>query len=186
MADVKELFRSLVGSAGEGVALDEAVNDTTSATGITGSAGYAYKTSAGVVTLLALTPDGKVPVDTEGGGGTCISDSAKVTGVVANTDIVTLTLTIARNYSGLEFNASCLRDTAWEIVYIDDVGGSPTEVTIWQSISGNGQYHIDSNLKCADFNTTGGTGTQNLVLRGENLQVASDYRGYMGIIERTP
>lgn len=183
MADIRESFATLEDSVtGAGEALSSRIEGEAAASQ-NGAIGFAFKDSSGNVVLPQLNSDGSIATK-EGAPGAIIDGSAKVAGALAETDVVTLTLALTKVYQSLEIVAGCFKETVWRIVHIDDVGGAPTETEIGpQFVTGPGQYTFSVNLDYPNLDTTGGTGVQNLVLRGENTHKASDYRGYMGIKE---
>lgn len=184
MADDREVFTILEDGSGVGQPLAAKAEGDAPSTD-NGLMGFSFVDSSGNLVLPQLTAAGKIPVDTEAIPGTCISGQAQaVAGGLTFQDVVTLTLALLKDYASLEFAASCSHLTLWEIVYIDDVGGVPTETKIATFMTGPGQYSCKVNYDCGNFDTQSGTGTQNLVLRGKNVRHASDLHGYMGIIEQ--
>lgn len=184
MANEREIFTVLEDSVtGSGVA-QQARQEGDSPASINGSLGFSFKDSSGNVVLPQLDVNGALPVSFD--SGACIDGASKDVAAVVNSfvDVITLSLSLLKNYSKLEFSASCTQTTHWEIVYIDDVGGTPTETLLHSFITGAGQFSYGQKLECAEFNTNAGTGVQNLVLRGKQLRgTASDLHGYMAIRE---
>lgn len=184
MADDREVYSILENSSGIGQPLIAKKTGDAPSTD-NGLLAFSWRDSAGNVILPQLTAAGKVPVDTEAVPGVCISGQAQsVAGGLTFQDVVTLVLALLKDYTSLEFSASCSHLTLWEIVYIDDVGGTPTETKIASFLTGPGQFTCKVNLDCGDFDTQSGTLVQNLVLRGKNVRHASDLHGYLGIVER--
>jgi len=182
MAECREVFTILEDATGEGQPLpaQQEGDDPTSDNGIIG---FSFVDSSGNLVLPQLAADGSIAVTTSG-AGVCISGTAQsIAGGLTFQDVVTLTLSLTKNYLDLEYSASATHATLWEVVRIDDVGGAPTETKITSFISGPGQFTVQCNLDCGDFNTTGGTGVQNLVLRGKNLRKVTDLHGYLAIKE---
>jgi len=185
MADLTPLFRILKVDGTEAGEAPTSRIEGDVAAGKVGLIAFSYKDSAGNVVLPQLTAAGAIVVDTSGAAGACISGQAQAIAgsTVSFQDVITLVLALTKNYSGLEFSTSCFRNTLWEIVRIDDVGGTPVEVKVWTGITGPGQFTVCCNLDCGNFDTIGNTGVQNLVLRGKNLNNESDLHGYLAIKE---
>lgn len=182
MADKRENFATLEDATGEGSALAQMLQgDNPSAKN--GAIGFAFKDSSGNVVLPTLNSDGSFAV-TVGGSGVCKQATGKVTATGGDDDVAALVLALNKTYRDIELSASNLHSTAWSLVYIDDVGGTPTETILWQGVTGPGQFGVHINFDCVEFDTNSGTGTQNLVLRGNQLSGAnSDLRAYFGVKE---
>lgn len=176
MADNNELFHVLDDGNGLGEGIRKIQEGDTGAAK-NGSLGFAFKDASGNVILPQLTAEGKLPVDTEATGGTCLSERGENAGSLTAVDICTMTLQLSKLYTGIGIVASCLQSTLFQVVHIDDVGGTPTETILFEAIVGAGAYTVCCEPKCMQFNTTGGTGTQNFVLRGTNLKKESTMRG---------
>ena len=183
MADKRAVFTPLEDDiTGEGLALPaRKIGDDSLAKN--GLIAYGYRDSADKVTLPKLTVGGAVPVDT-GGAGICKSATGKVTATGGDDDVTTIVLALAKTYNNVELSVSNSQQTAWSLVYIDNVGGSPTETILWQRLTGPGDYGVDINFDCVQFDTISGTGVQNLVLRCDQISAAnSDMRAYLGVKE---
>ena len=153
-----------------------------------GLIGFSFKDASGNVVLPQLNAQGKILVDTEEFGGTCLYDYGSNAGSVSAVDIATLdesVVTVSNIYEKFEVAMSCFRETIWELVYIDDANGTPAETILFDWVTGPGQYFAKFDLKCVQQDTTGGTGDQNLVLRGTNLgPQTSTMRGLLACQER--
>ena len=185
MADLREVFTILEDDVTqEGVKLPARQEGDASASK-NGLIGYSFKDSDGNLILPQLDIAGSLPVTLD--AGTCISGTAKVTSTPgSDVDVVTLALTLEKNYLDIGLMVSSAFQTAWTVVYIDDVGGTPTETIILQGpMTGPGQYSFSPpRLDCAEFNTIGGTGVQNLVLRANQIVgAASDLRAFLSTSE---
>lgn len=187
MADLREVFPILQDSAtGAGEAPISRIEGEASAA-IEGLIGFAFKDSSGNVVLPQLTAEGKILVDTEGFGGTCYHSYGTNAGSLTAVDIATIDetdLSVSQFYINFEFAVSCLRTTLWQLVYIDDANGTPAETILYEFVTGPGTFHQCCIIRCLDLDTTGGTGDQNLVLRGTNLTHASTMRGLLSVTER--
>ena len=142
-----------------------------------------FRNSSGDPIAPQLTADGKLPVTSEA-AGTCVEDYAQNgTGNASLTDLVTLALTLNKVHSQTEFLTSSIVETQWELVYIDDVGGTPSETVVARWITGPGQFSKAHTFKCGTVDTNGGTGTQNLVLRFKNIDQLGCVDGYIATVE---
>ena len=89
---------------------------------------------------------------------------ADVTGAV-------ITLTPSAVYQSVAFVVASLRDSLFQIVWVDDV----TETVLTEVIVGSGAYTIVSTLHCLSF-TAGATGTQELKIVAKNFTALSSLR----------
>ena len=129
-----------------------------------------------------LDASGRLPVTT-GAAGTCregqVSDG---TGNTSLTDLVTVALTLNKVHTETEFMVGSIVETFWELVYIDDVGGTPAETIISRWFTGPGQFTKAHSFKCKTIDTNGGTGVQNLVLRYQQVELGC-VEGYIATME---
>lgn len=179
MADLEEVFKTLVDDAtGAGEAPVSRVEGEAAA-GKEGSIGFSFKDSSGNVILPALTAAGKIPVDAESVAGTVIRDNATVAGTSGvAADVVTLTLVANEIYNMADYIGASSRIAKWEIVQNDN--GSETTLDVF--ITGPGQFSFSENPKNLSV-TAGATGTQELILRGTALFKGTDLHGRMSIID---
>lgn len=187
MADLREVFPILADSVtGAGEPAISRIEGEASAA-IEGLIGFSFKDSSGNVILPQLTSEGKVPVDTEGFGGTCKSDYGTNAGSGTAVDIATLdetVISLSQVYDRFEVMGSCLRSTLWQVVHIDDANGTPAEAVLLAFRTGPGQFSFCCKMECLELDTTGGTGDQNIVLRGQNLSGNSTMDGAIACRER--
>ena len=181
MADPREIFSILDNGDGSGIAPDKAIDATTAAAALKGLVGFSYKDSSGNVILPQLTTDGKVPVDTEGFGGTPKSAKGELaTGSLSLADVTGAEITIsgagdiARE---IKADICCLHASLFQIVYVDDADGTPVETVIDEAIVGPGQYSFKMGNRTLSQDVSGGTGTQKLKLKAKNFVLASSLRG---------
>lgn len=110
-------------------------------------------------------------------------------GVVGSTSFQTLAEIALQNdyvYQNLSFLGSCFRDAVYEVVQVDDTGGTPVETIHATFRTGAGAYTCSENMDALTF-TAGSTGTCVLRIRGKQLQnVASDVDGAIAIQEVQP
>ena len=186
MVDLREVFPILVdGTTGAGEAPVSRIEGEAAA-GQEGLIGFSFKDNSGNVVLPQLTTDGKIPVDTEATAGTCKYDYGTNPGSATVVDIATLDateITVANTYTSFEMATSCLRTTLWQLVYIDDAAGVPAETTLYEWVSGPGDFHTCCKINCLTLDTTGGTGDQNIVLRGTNSAGVSTMRALLSVFE---
>ena len=180
MADISEVFNTIVDGSDEGKALSEAVEGQAAA-GKVGSVGVAFKDSAGNLILPQLTVGGAILVDS-GGGGTRLSSTAKVIGSTTEKIVTELTLAQNTTYLEVEYVGACLQTTLWRVVFIADEGGTPVETEIAHFITGSGQFSFTSDLDIAPY-LSSGVGVQKLQILAENDKKASDLRGTLCVTE---
>lgn len=185
MADLREVFPILVDeSTGAGEAPISRIEGEAAASQ-EGLIGFSFKDSSGNVILPSLTTEGKIPVDTEGLGGTCLYEVGEDSAPVVDTasDLATITATLGKSYDNIMIMGCCLRDALFELVHIDDVGVTDTETSLGKFLVGPGQFSFCCESPCKFYDTTGGTGVQNFVLRGTCIQAASTLRGSLAVKE---
>lgn len=179
MADVRELFPILNDGALVGTSPDKAVDATTAAAALKGLVGFSFKNSAGNVVLPQLTADGKIMVDTESTAGECKSGHGEVSaGSLSLVDITgaSYDFTTAQKTNNIGVTVACLRTSLFQIVYVDDAGGTPVETVIDEMLVGPGQFTIRAELGCLIVDGTAGTGTQRIKIKGQNLDKESSLR----------
>jgi len=98
-------------------------------------------------------------------------------------DLATITGQIAYEYREISAVVSCFRDSMFRIVYIDDADGTPVETILSEFFVGNGNPSLAFQLDNFVKDTTGGTGTQEFVLRGKNLNATSSLQGTLAMKE---
>lgn len=192
MADTSEVFKTLVDGSDNGVAQDRVVEGDTAASvnasnvlTVKDSAGNLQninsrdegdatstvdalpvlpaKDSSGNFAYIPLDSSGKIPVSSED-PGTVLQGSALATpaGLNTDTDVVTITLANSEDYKVLFSQAMSFRACTWEIVQNDNA----SETVIARGISGAGDFSWEASEPCFEF-TSGGTGTQELIIRGQ-------------------
>ena len=187
MADPLELFRILDDDGtGAGTAIDKAIDATTAAAALRGLVGFAFKDADGKVILPQLTADGKLPVDTEFSGG----DKRHAKGELAagSTSLVAVTgaeITITGGIVANEIGAvvSCLHSSLFQLVYVDDAGGTPVETVLEEAIVGPGQYSFRMGCKNLSQDVSGGTGDQKLIIKAMNFHKQSSLRACIDALD---
>ncbi len=92
-----------------------------------------------------------------------------------------ITLQNSMDYKNLEWITSCFRDATFELVHIDDLGGSPVETILGTTKVGSGDYTSAGGLE-SRF-TTGAAGTQVIRVRAVNLTATSQLEAAVSIQE---
>lgn len=188
MTDVRESFPILEdNSTGAGEAAISRTEGEASAA-IAGLIGFSFKDSSGNVVLPQLTADGKLPVDTEGTAGTCLSAQGEITaGSATLADVATITGALSKSYSKFGAIVSCNRNALFQLQYIDDAAGTPATTVLAEFVVGPGQYTVCCQIECLVQSTAAGTGTQEFKLQAQNLQpgtpILSNLRGTIAAIE---
>ena len=177
MANVREVFPTLVDATGEGVALSKSQSGDAAA-GKVGLVGFAFKDSSANLVLPTLTADGKIPVSTQS-PGTCMHAAGTNSGSLSQTAVATLTLTVNETYTNVMADVACTRVTLYEIVHNNN--GTPANLG-W-IIVGPGQFTHNFAEDCLEF-TAGGTGTQELIVYGTNLEKASNMYASISCLEK--
>lgn len=138
------------------------------------------KDLTGALKYLKVNADGELITSSESAGTPVFGDDV-VTGVLNTaTTVVTLALTVDKVYEKIEFAASNSFPTVWEIIW----NNNAALTTLLTISTGSGKNHIKELMQYISF-TAGSTGTQQLLLKGTQLQgVASDLNGYLGVLEK--
>lgn len=183
MADCKPLFRILNDNAtGEGQAPDARIEGEAAASQ-EGLIGFSFKDSSGNVVLPQLTSTGKIQVDTEGDETVCKSAYGTNAGSLTFVDLATYVATLSKVHKDFEINVASTQESLFQLVYVDDVGGAPTETVLGTFIVGAGQYTVCCSLHCSEVDTTGGTGTQHIKIKGKNLFKTCDMYASLNLEE---
>jgi len=125
-----------------------------------------FKDSAGNLDFPQLTADGKIPVSLDA-AGTAASNSGVATIAALNTeqDVVALTLGNNESISVSQAMGGAFQPVVW-VLYHDD-NSSLNEIA--RFVTGPGDFQHTANMDNITF-TTGGTGTQRMVLRATQLR----------------
>jgi len=150
------------------------------ASGVDSVPSLVAKDASGNLAYIKLNADGEVIVSS-GSDGTPKSAQATVVAVVNTaTTVVNLALVASKVYERIEFMASNTFTTFWELMQVDDA----TITRKASFITGPGAFTVSQLLENLVV-TAGATGTQQLRLRGTQLQgAASDLNGYVGAFEK--
>ena len=190
MADVNEVFNILADSStGAGEAAISRIEGEASAA-IAGLIGFSFKDSSGNVVLPQLDDQGRLPVTVDPVAGDCYNahgELAAGSATIAKVTGAEISLTAGKVYHNINATGSCLRTSLFEIVHIDDEGVTDTETILEEFIVGPGQFSFQTDLKCLELDTTGGTGTIVLSLRAKNFtgtpSALSSLRGTITALE---
>lgn len=180
MADIRESFPTLEDGTGAGVcATASLVGDSPS--GKVFMPTIMWKDSSGNLAIPQLTAQGRIPVDTEQVVGTIKRARGTVSaGSLTATNVATLSLTATKKYSDISFIVSCRKDAFFQIVQNDN--GSQT--VLYDVILGPGQLSFQCNLHVDQF-TAGTTGTQQLLVVGNNFSTQSALYATVTCVETT-
>lgn len=172
MADEAPLFKVLQNASGTAEAIDKVESGDAPGTK-NGLIGFSFKDSSGNLVLPQLTAGGAVMVDSGASAGTPLhARGANLTGSLTVVTIATLTLAVDEIYDSIEAVGSCLRETLFQVIQLDDA----TETILGEFLVGAGQYSFHFNMDCIRI-TAGSTGTQSLLLKANNLDKISAIRG---------
>jgi hypothetical protein len=181
MAEPREVFPILSDVSGYGVPVDQ-MQQGWSPTGKNGLIGFSFKDSSGNVVLPQLNAAGQLPVVTEGAGVPIHSRGTDADGDKDSfTSVVTLSLQAGYKYSDIGFIVSSRREAHWEIIHSDD----GAETILADIVTGPGQFSATAQLNDLKF-TAGATGTQELLIKAKNYEVASAMYAYVEAKEIAP
>lgn len=167
----------------------------------TGSAGaYWHLTAEGdaissrnkgmVVVAKDISGDAQVPlvnaanhliVDNETEDVVDLQDEGDNSGSASFVTLATIVTQTTTVYKNLDWVVACFREATMEIVAIDDVGGSPVETILATIKVGSGSFTDSNGIRFR--HTSGSTGTQNLIIRGINLNALSQMEASLSIEE---
>jgi len=166
------IFRTLENGSGEAFSLAKKIEGDAPSTD-NGSMAFGFVDSSGNLVLPALNPDGTLPVAVD--SGTPIR--ARATDGTGSTSLIDLsgalvTAALTKVYTKMSMKVSSRRDTLFQLIYVDDSAGSPTETVLIDTVVGSGQY-TDLAYLLTDFvDTTGGTGVQEFKVKYQNFSNA--------------
>lgn len=181
---MQSIFKILLDAAGDAFALSkviigQAINGT-----INGIAAFAFRDSSGQATMPQLNSEGAVVVSTDAGttiaapAGTKTASQMETAGVGVRVEITKLALNVGKTYTKLSANVTATRWTKFEVVKIEDVGGTPVEEILGYAVIDAGQTNFKIGLDADKFNTDGTTNTKELYLYASHLDnKASDVFG---------
>jgi hypothetical protein len=178
MGNVREVFPVLEDPAtGAGATLAKVASGDAPGSK-NGLLAFAFRDASGNLVLPQLTSTGALVVDTEAVNGTCKSARGLNTGSLTVVTLATISLTASKQISQIQASLSASRASLAEIVWIDNA----SETIIGWLMTGPGQFTVTFDQSNLLF-TTGGTGTQSLLIRALNLEKASNLYASIACIE---
>lgn len=162
------------------LALGDAVNGT-----IDGIAAYSFIDSSGNAIMPQLDSLGRIAVTFDAG------TPKRETGLLAagsqtkdvRTQVIEIDLVVAKTYVCPNAQVDCFRASLFEMVYVDDAGGTPVETVLGYALVGAGNVKADIELTKDEFSTVGGTGDQKLRIYHTPLDKESDAYASMVAVE---
>lgn len=164
------IFKLLLDAAGDAFALSKVVIGTAINGTINGLAAFTFRDSNGNATMPQLNSEGAIPVAFDAGTTIVIpaklETQANMESAGLNTRVMlgSIALVPDRVYTAPSFDGSAFREMLFELVMVQDVGGSDTEELILASYSGAGQYHTKGSLIKDVFSTNATVDTKELRL----------------------
>lgn len=165
MACPNPLFRILDDGSGGGVAPGAFAEGDAPGAG-NGLIGFSFVDASGNLVLPQLDSSGAIPVTTESAGDCKHARGALPAGSATNVEITgaKITLTADAVYTGIGVNIASTVTSHFQLIWNDD----GTETVLWDGIVGPGQYTVPIDYSCLEV-TAGSTGTQELLIKGMNL-----------------
>lgn len=145
----------------------------------------AKRLSSGVLKYLSLDDSDALRVTIDSSGQANLLDQAEVSGTTSFQTLAELPLTNDASYSKIVFHGSCSRNAKFEVVQIDDTGGTPVETIHLRFRTGAGQLNAGDELDQLRF-TAGSTGTCVLRMRAKLTDpsaAATDIDGTLAALE---
>jgi hypothetical protein len=178
MADLRESFPVLEdASTGEGFGLHKSQNGDASA-GKVGLTAWVFKDSNGDLVHPQLDAEGRIVVNPGAAGVPKKNRVENAAGSATNVDLASITLTANKSYLNISMIVSCLRESLFQLVQIDDA----TTTILADILIGPGQYtmsYVPQGLEVV----AGSTGIQTLKIQGKNLDKLSALRASLSCIE---
>lgn len=187
MADPKELFPILRDTGNAGASPDKAIDATTAAAALLGLVAFAFKDASGNVVLPQLTATGRVPVDTEAFTGTHFKANGELAAGSLSLALVTsveITISLLKVYSRFGLICSCRQSSLFQVIYVNDASGTPTETVIGEAVVGPGQYTWSGDFPEWSLDTTAGTGVQKIRVKAKNFETLSSLRATLSFFEQ--
>lgn len=177
------IFKLLVDAAGDAFALSKVVLGTVINGTINGMAVFGFRDSSGNATMPQLNSEGAIPV-TFDAGTTLVIPAKRETkanmesaGLGVRVLLGTILLAPSRTYTSPNLNGTGLREIRFELVMVQDVGGSPIETLILQAVSGAGQYTVEAGLANDQFATDANVDTKELRLYATIIEASGKSGG---------
>lgn len=170
MADVRTNFPVLEDASTQAGLPLHKVLEGDSSTGKNALASLVAADAAGNLQYMRVNQNNELIVSTESSiSYALLSDSGSNAGSLSYVDLVTIPLQNGLIYRELEALVSCFRDSVFQIVFVDNL----VETLLVPGVrAGAGDYNGPLSFKTLEF-TAGATGTQELIIRGKNINATS-------------
>lgn len=155
-------------------ALTKVVEGLATSTSHNGLIGFSFKDSSGNYVLPQLDASGRLGVTQNVGTPSNIFGFHAGSPLGTPVDIANLTLTATKEYSDLEVLISCNEGARMQLIQ----DNNSVETVLAEYILDAGQYTFKGFLDHVNI-TAGATGTQELLIRGENLGNGTGQQGRM-------
>ena len=180
MADLRESFPILEDSGTQEGQVLHKVLEGDDPTAKNALPSLSFKDSSGNLVYPSLDSSGALPVTLEGAKECQSARGEDAAGNASFVDIATITLTNGSTYEDLDWVCSCFRDAHFQIVRVDDVGGTDTETILADVLVGSGDFTDSGRIRCEKF-TAPGTGVNVLKVKALNLNALSALRASISI-----
>lgn len=147
-----------------------------------------FKNSLGKLRYPMVDGEDRIVVAMEASDFLQLSERGiKSGGSATMTDITGAELTLVNDlvYKKIGLVVSCFRDSHFQLVWIDDVGGTPVETILADVLTDAGKPTTSFELEGLSF-TAGAVGGQTLVVRGKNENAQSDMIATVTAVEIQP
>lgn len=181
---MQSIFKILVDAAGTSFALTKVIVGQVINGTVNGLAAFGFRDSSGNAVMPQLNSEGALPVSFDA-GTTLVAPATKKTqatmelaGVGVRVEVTKLTLAASATYTAVSANVTATRWTLFEVVKIEDVGGTPVEEILGFAVLDAGQTNFKIGLDLDKFNTNATVDTKELYLYASYLDnKASDVYG---------
>jgi hypothetical protein len=163
MADTRAAFAGTEDANGNGIPTGNAIDNTTVAAALNGQIGFAFKSSAGNVILPQLNSKGEILVSTDGPTDSTLNARGTAAGSGTAVAVVTLALATSTVYSMPEVSVACRHGGFFQLIW----NNNGVNTILADILLDAGQYTFKEKLDNISF-TSGGTGTQQLLVNGNN------------------
>lgn len=182
MADIRPSFVPLEDvSTQAGLPLHKALEGDTSV-GKNAHGALVASDSGNLLRYLKVNANRELIVSLESADLACLTEEGGVVGSTSFQNLAVITLATSAVYKNLAFMGSCFRDAVYEVVWVDDVGGTDTETILATFRTGPGELTHSDEFECVEFTSSADPGE--LRIRGKQLQsVASDIDGMISVKE---
>ena len=167
---MQSIFKTLLDLAGDAHALNKIVLGQAITGALNGLLAFSFRDSSGNATMPQLNDEGALPV-TMDAGTTIVIEATKKTqaemetaGQGVRVEFAKTTLLTNRTYTCPSMFCSATRWTLFELVKIEDVGGTPTEELVGFATLEAGQTNVQFSLLKDKFSTDATANTKELVM----------------------